>query len=61
MTDAMTWVDLAYWIVIAGAAWRIDYLSRQLSMSENAVSEFELLAERLTRDEAAKLCRDGEP
>lgn len=30
MNDAMTWVDLAYWIVIAGAAWRIDYLNRRL-------------------------------
>lgn len=34
MNDAMTWVDLAYWIVIAGAAWRIDYLTRRLAELE---------------------------
>lgn len=34
MTDALTLVDLAYWIVIAGAAWRIDYLTRKLAELE---------------------------
>lgn len=34
MTDAMTWVDVVYWIVIAGAAWRIDYLTGRLEELE---------------------------
>lgn len=34
MTDAMTWVDLAYWIIIAGAAWRMECLTRRLEELE---------------------------
>lgn len=52
MTDAMTWVDFAYLIVIAGLAWRCDYLARALRIEQQAVQEFEQIAERLSMEEA---------